>query len=1036
MTDAYSTESGPAEPIDEAAAAEAARQAAARRTGRAQVPATYGGATEPDFSVVRNRATARGIPTITQQQYKDLRPGEQFIAADDPAKEVRTKPFETNVPTDWKNVPEGAPWLDPKGNLHTKPVFETATPSANMLYHMALSEKEKEMALRYVYPNAKVEKDPAGDFYVDDNGRMIKPRGITRAPISALVSGALPMAGAVGGEIVAGPWGAAGGAMAGQELNNAILGYFIGWDHSVWEHVSNTALNGIFGGVGSVLGRLYAQSLGTAGAMIKNGPTAGASRALNAMLGTDHEGFLLGLQVLKEAEKLGLENVRLPSSQMFPGAPQLSNMTEVYLKHLQGYSSAEKTAKDLMEARGRQILTGPREPPGGAPAEGFGIDPATLPTKLVEPKAAVSTQDVGSTLIEKARAKVQVAYDELAQAQAAQRTTAEGRIAGEEAAVAARAERTAQAQTAYDKATTEWLNTQYAAQQALADEAVAASKAGRNSGELWEKITERFRALRQAWGEQASGYYDEWRQLYGQDLASVTGVAQRAQALVKSLPEAFQGLFPNELRSLSKLAGIIDDTTGQYVVEPITEMTLAELQQLRTFLRAKVNWGDFRSDAINGLKKNIADDIDNVLRGVGSPRAKSPATRRLDEIDDWYRETGAIYDDARINTIVKGLKGGEPADPKILLHGLIKEGRSDLNAKIREMVGENLWRGVQAADIDDLFQAARTAIPGNPSLATVDGGRYVGEVLSRYRSGLLEQIHGKETANKFLQQVRDLGMLEPTASIPVDIKASDTLLTALTKWRTAVETIQKEAQENPLGLLRKELAQMLRDQKSATKALRDQSESGPLDFLFNGSVGANEAVAKILGNEDAIFAAERFFGRESPEFRLLQQTHAARILQGTLLPGKEFHALTKEAQEILFPGTTVEQMRMLAQHMDFLMGTRLTRNTATSMAAQSRISHPESTPELGFFTKNLPRTPFFGPYLRSMLGAYYGMWAKLPQQKWLLNFLEKGLKHDDPAIAAAVRDEFRREMAKQRAVMGAYGAGVGESVYQGHMSDE
>jgi len=376
------------------------------------------------------------------------------------------------------------------------------------------------------------------------------------------------------------------------------------------------------------------------------------------------------------------------------------------------------------------------------------------------------------------------------------------------------------------------------------------------------------------------------------------------------------------------------------------------------------------------------------------------------------------FNDKRIQAVMDGLDAGLPADPKVLFDTIVKEGRSDLTKKVAEMVGPNLWAGVKAADVREMLEQSKSVT------GQIDGRRFVSQVLERYRSGMLEAVHGKEVTAKLLEQAQNIEALAGRLTLPV--APGDTIGDIITKAKVTADAARAAAKQDPLGTLTKEIkgidAKLHNTQKMARQKLKTNNA---LDFLYDESVGASEAVDKILGSEDLIIAAASKFGPGSQEFQLLRQTWAQKLLTGTLTPSSKLAKVSEEVQRIMFPGVSLDQMRTLAKDMDFLMGTRgsMGQSMAGGLAAMSKVEHPWSSIPLGKAAGKL--IPGFDAAGRFMLGKYFKFVTELANNPSFLRWIEKGLKGDDQA-REMVRDIVQRRMK----IGGAVGAGIGQSQFQ------
>jgi len=333
-------------------------------------------------------------------------------------------------------------------------------------------------------------------------------------------------------------------------------------------------------------------------------------------------------------------------------------------------------------------------------------------------------------------------------------------------------------------------------------------------------------------------------------------------------------------------------------------------------------------------------------------------------------------------------------------------------AKVQEMIGPNLAAAVKAADLQDILIKSRSPIPGQ-----IDGQKFVAEVMRRYRAGMLDAVHGPAVTGKLLKQVQDLEML--SGRLDVATRPGDTMSTLATRIRETEAAIREEAKRDPLKLLEREMKKLDAEKAKALAKTRAVRRSDPLGFLYEPSTGASDAVDRILRSEDLMFATEARFGRDSPEFKMLQQVWLERILQGDLQPSRKLEKWSPEIQALMAPGTTQDQLQTLAKNMDFLLETRAgSKGTAKSMSAMSKVEHP-----LSQFVEGDPITKaIITPAMRMPLGAYYAFVRKLVTSPSTLRWLAKGLKGTQEQREIA-RDLLLRSMSRG----GSIGAGTAEA---------
>lgn len=211
---------------------------------------------------------------------------------------------------------------------------------------------------------------------------------------------------------------------------------------------------------------------------------------------------------------------------------------------------------------------------------------------------------------------------------------------------------------------------------------------------------------------------------------------------------------------------------------------------------------------------------------------------------------------------------------------------------------------------------------------------------------------------------------------------------------------------------------------------RGERNREPLGFLFDAKVGTQEAADRVLGNPDLLLAAADKFGRESGEFKLLQQAYLWKVLQGDMDPGKHLAKVAPEIQHLMFPGATLGQLQALAKDMDFLAGTKLMKGADTmggSMMAVSKVEHPP----LGSVRGLAKRIPLAGAVsefgARAVLTKYYAIVSKLTSQSpATMTFMLKGLQ-GSPEQRLAAKNAIDAVLQRGSAV----GAGAAQGAYQG-----
>jgi len=950
--------------------------------------------------------------------YDRLAPGTEFV---DPQGNRRRKPLPTVASDkDFDALPEGAEFLDPEGNTRKKPAYEGVGFTAQALHSMALNPKEQRKALEYSYPGAEITQDANGEWVVNDNGVQRKA-GATRgvAPFAgAAAASAAPVIGsvlgAIGGGAAAAPTGpgavagmavgGASGGAAGQMVNDAIFSLIAGSDRTAGEEAANLGLAGLSGGAGAGVGRGAAAFVPS----IK----AGMSAAGAALPGFGR--FVAGArpEELVQASRLADRGYAVPPSAWAHEAPHVQNMVEVMDPafrtnkplHEQNYAAYERDAKQMLKDQG---------------VPEFQVDDLVQAPSLTNPESAIPTAKVGEALRAKAMEQAAAADANLAKAFEERRAA----VAAGAPDIEARNTALLRAQEESRRAVDNLLNENYQRINQDVDRAYAMSQTGANSGEAWQAVADRLRETRRAIGERASRMYAESHELGGNTPIANNTLVNAAREVAEALPEEFRASQPTVVRRLEALGGEMD-AEGNWVREP-THPTFAELHELRTLMRTNADFSRLNSDTRNGVFKHFNNVIDDTLTRAGETEALRPAAEALERADRFYREQIPIFNSRELAAVMRGVEAGEPANPIALYKTLVDANQPQMTARIREMVGPNLWSAVQAAHVQDLMQRSMS----KEVRGAIDGPAFARNVLADANSGLLQQVQDRAMSDQLLRQVDAIAMAR--GKMPLPATPGDRIVDVIAKARVAEEAAKREAVADPMTFMRKQAQQIDREAARAQSRLAAERKKDQLGFLFDTNVGTQEAADRILRNPDLLAVSAERFGRDSTEFKLLQQAYLWKVLKGDMNPGKELAKLSPEIQSLMFPGTTLEQLQMLAKDMDFLTNTRLmgrgaVGDTGGSMMARAKVEHPPRPGPLRNVVRAVPIAGAAADWVaRTTLQKFYAIVAKATTQPALFRFMLKGLQ-GTPQEREAVRQALSAVLQRG----GAMGAGAGEALYQ------
>ena len=947
--------------------------------------------------------------------YQAVKPGAKYV---DPKGDKRVKAWAVNSIEDYDEVPEGQMYIDPNGIEVKKPVFGPLNFTEQALYDMAPSASKKKVLEKY-YPG-KVQEDHLG-LYIDEGDGKFKRPGATRgagafagalvaetAPVATSAIGGLAggaagaaiggasgaiggppglLAGAVGSGLFGALTGAAIGGAVGQGFNDLVLSLNGIHPESAGQEALRLGGAGIFGLVGEGAGRAIAAAVPTIregiSKLTEQGIPWAANKALTGSATTKEE--------LQLAEKLTSQGYPAPPSMVLKGAPRIQNAVESFRERY-NLGAMRSELEPYYEQEATNIL------------DKLGIEKAPG-EKILHPTEAIGTEKAGQALQDRA-------IRELASADGA----LDAEIAAKRAGATAKAETGAATKDAVMKTAEE---TRVAAQKVVdegfanirkdVDTAYKLSEAGHKGGDLFGLVADKFKALRTGFGERANYWYDRFDQMTGGATVSSDGLASTAQKMLDELPAPFKTNNPALVQKLAKLAPQYDEA-GQ-LVKPSEPVTYGELQKLRTLFRGASDWQTLSGDFKNGQLKFFSKEVDRLLHDPSAPEQVKSSVKFLDMVDKWYGNNIKIYDSEMIKAVQKGIASGEPADPAVLRDILLKEGHSALVKKTFDMMGPTLANAVRAADLDVMLQNSRTHLPGQ-----IDAGRFYNEVISRYRNGLLEDVHGAERTTQLLKQAEYLKMLE--GKLPVRVEPGDRIADVIAKSRAAKQAADDLARTDPLKTLSQEMKAIDAERK---KRLSSRIDTEQLGFLYDPTYGAIKSVDTVLSHPDLILAAASKFKPESPEFTMLKQIYTKRILQSGD-PAKALEKIPDSVQRIMFD-LAYDDMKLLANEWKLITDSRAFQNDmAMSMMTNAKVQHPLGK-IAGVNVAAVPGTAFPA---NSAWAAYYEMvtnWTA--KNHWLMATLLKGAR-GDPSEKAAVREVLRKHAQKY----GAMGAGMAESGYQ------
>ena len=936
------------------------------------------------------------------EDYGKLESGAQYIGPDN---KTRTKPW--TVTDDggksYQAVPEGEQYTDPQGKVRQKPAYEGVDFTTQALYDMTLNDKEKSNVLARAYGKDAVKHDDAGDLYVDQGAKRLKPGHGSElkragaytlaevAPVGASIAGGL-VGGAAGsvepgaGTVAGGLMGAAGGGAAGQGFNDMILKLAGVYDRSVGSEAGNLAIAGASSAIGEGAGRGIAAAVPFA-----KDAASRAGRALPSAV-AKFLGATADPAATEQAARLAGQGVMVPPSAWLKEVPYLKKAVEQFDPAFRQQNVLKQSAEAHYQGEADKILDSL-----GIPKEGR--QPVTGAT------APVSTEKAGESLIARAHADMMKQDQALDTALAAAKSEAARGIGEGSAKSTAAIANLKEAEAASRNAAQAAIDEGFKSIQTDINAAIKAGGAGDRPGDLMRAAAGKIKALNTAVKLRASKIYDAADVAAGNARPNVSGLAKDAKAFADDLPEPFRQKYPDVVKALGSLK------TG--------ETTFGQLHNLRSLLRTGVDRADLTPGIRDGAYKFFSGRINQVLHDTEADPLLKNAAKILDHGDAFYAKNMPRFHDEIVKGIVSSLKAGMPGDPKVLSGMLFREGQTERMREVRRIVGPNLWSAIRASDAQTMLDASKTLVSGE-----LDGQKFAGEVLDRVRTGVLEAGYDKESAKRLLLQAQRIAAVKGT--LPLKALEGDTVASFLSRAESAAKAAEEMATKDPLGTLSKEQSRLDKEFSAQKRGVAAARSAEPLGFLYQASAQAVRSADRILASPDLLQAAALRFGETSPEFTMLRQAGAQRILQRTIEKASGLQAtlsekITPEAQRLLFPGVTLDAAQALAKDMDFLsVGTM---DAGGSMAAASRVLHPFGSIMHGKMTALLGGVPGAETVGRMLLGKYYAALTYATTHPAFVQWVAKGLEGPP-----AEREMVRRSVQQIINAGGAAGAGVGEAL--------
>ena len=320
------------------------------------------------------------------------------------------------------------------------------------------------------------------------------------------------------------------------------------------------------------------------------------------------------------------------------------------------------------------------------------------------------------------------------------------------------------------------------------------------------------------------------------------------------------------------------------------------------------------------------------------------AAEQLRATDNFYRDNIRKFEDATVRRIAAFHRAAAPADAEQLanlaLHGEGGQINRERIRMIRQMGGEDLWRSVVAADGRAMLNEA------GYQAGRVDPVKLAAQINQRVESGALREAYPAAEAERLRLQADRISRV--FGKIPVQAREGDTVFSLMDRADAALRRAQDLAARDPMAVYKNEMAKLSTDTRAAMAAGKAEIAKTPQNEFV--SMEAEAAANKIIETPSLLKSVAMQFGENSPEFVGLRQAAARRYMQDiadAIAPvagrpssnvgsiAEKYFGLTDEAQGLLFPGTTKEQMTRLMQEVCADVSAR--RNGTSGCSSPARV---------------------------------------------------------------------------------------------------
>ncbi|HKS76672.1 MAG TPA: hypothetical protein VJQ82_25885 [Terriglobales bacterium] len=418
-------------------------------------------------------------------------------------------------------------------------------------------------------------------------------------------------------------------------------------------------------------------------------------------------------------------------------------------------------------------------------------------------------------------------------------------------------------------------------------------------GALAEDVEAMVRNAKKQFSDWATVSYDKIDQMLGgRPVVPVEPIREAARQIKSQLPRTAVSAMTKELAAMGKEGVTEEDAVliKEFGIELPKEakIPIKDAQRIRTLLREKGDAQALTRSTIKGDHLYLSNAVDNAIQAAAEDPSAAVAIRALNATDAAYKKGIAKFNDITFKQIVKSTRSGMPPDPEKIASLILQPGQTAKVGTLRKVVGEEVWKRVQSADLKNLMNATTSVnVVGN---RTVDGLKLLEQV--NQRRDLIKAVHGDQAVLYLEELGKSLaarkGVLQPEALMNGDLKG------ALTQLRANEKALDDHLKTNLLA----ELADLRRTGEDVYRWVVEP------------------------GKETRVMQVAKQFGEDSPQMAEIRQAaleELARNANIKAIDEKGNQALesalaqfTKRQQELLFPDGLSNDIRDLSKVIKFI----------------------------------------------------------------------------------------------------------------------